>query len=614
VDSRQSRCGSRAQGYDPELIGVEETPVEPAFLNVGESLSGRRWRARPHDPRQALAISEILDVPEVLGRVLAARGVTIETCESYLAPSMRDDMPDPSLLKDMDLAAQRLARAITDGERVTVFGDYDVDGATSAAVLKRYFEMAGGTLEVYVPDRLREGYGPNAAALERIAANGAKIVVTVDCGIVAHDALAAGVAAGLETIVVDHHAAEPALPPALAVVNPNRLDQEPGLGHLAAVGVAFLLVVALNRALRAAGWFSDGRTEPSLLSLLDLVALGTVCDVVPIRGFNRALVAQGLKVARQLRNPGVAALAAAAGVRERIDAYHLGFVLGPRVNAGGRVGASDLGARLLSTNDPIEAREIAEQLDRHNQERRMIEDVLTQEALEQAEGLRAADPIIVVDAQGWHPGVIGIVASRLKDRFDRPALVIGSDGAQAKGSARSVPGFDIGATVIAARQEGLLVNGGGHPMAAGLTVESAKIDALRDFLCTRAAVAVAARAPQPVTNIDGALAVEGATTDLVTLLEKAGPYGAGNREPRFALTSARIIKPQVVGEKHVRCFLAGEFGRRVKAIAFRCHDQPLGLGLLSARDERYHVAGHLRADTWGGRDEVQLTIEDAARA
>lgn len=546
--------------------------------------------------------------------MLAARGVTVETCESYLAPSMRDDMPDPSSLKDMDLAAQRLAKAIHDGERVTVFGDYDVDGATSAAVLKRYFEMVGGTLEVYVPDRLREGYGPNAGALERIAANGAKIVVTVDCGIVAHEALAAGVAAGLETIVVDHHAAEPALPPALAVVNPNRLDQEPGLGHLAAVGVAFLLVVALNRTLRDVGWFTQSRPEPSLLPLLDLVALGTVCDVVPIRGFNRALVAQGLKVARQLRNPGFAALATAAGIRERINAYHLGYVLGPRVNAGGRVGGSDLGARLLSTNDPTEAREIAEQLDRHNQERRMIEEALTLEALEQAEGLRADDPIIVVDSEGWHPGVIGIVASRLKDRFDRPALVIGSDGTQGKGSARSVPGFDIGAAVIAARQEGLLVNGGGHPMAAGLTVEADRIAALRDFLCSRAAASVEERAQQPVINIDGALAVEGANTDLVTLLEKAGPYGAGNREPRFALTRARVIKPQIVGEKHVRCFLAGEAGGRVKAIAFRCHDQPLGLGLLSARDARYHVAGHLRADTWGGRDEVQLTIEDAALA
>jgi single-stranded-DNA-specific exonuclease len=299
----------------------------------------------------------------------------------------------------MDRAAQRLAEAISTGERVTVFGDYDVDGATSAATLKRYFEMAGGTLEVYVPDRLREGYGPNAAALERIAADGAQIVVTVDCGIVAHDALAAGAAVGLEVIVVDHHTAEPVLPPALAVVNPNRLDQEPGLGHLAAVGVVFLLVVALNRTLRAAGWFADGRPEPSLLSLLDLVALGTVCDVVPIRGFNRAIVAQGVKVVRQLRNPGVAALTAAAGIRERIDAYHLGYVLGPRVNAGGRVGASHLGAQLLSTNDPIEAREIAEQLDRHNQERRMIEEELTHEALEQAEGLRASDPIIIVDAE-----------------------------------------------------------------------------------------------------------------------------------------------------------------------------------------------------------------------
>ncbi len=593
---------------------MAEAPPEPAFLDVGDSLTNRRWRARPHDPRQALAISETLGLPEILGRVLAARGVTLDTCEGYLNPTMRDDMPDPSVLKDMDTAARRLAKAIAGGERVTVFGDYDVDGATSAAVLKRFFDMVGGNLDIYVPDRMREGYGPNAAALALIAAGGSKVVVTVDCGIVAHEALAAGAAVGLEVIVVDHHAAEPLLPPAIAVVNPNRIDQSPGLGHLAAVGVAFLLTVALNRALREAEWFGASRKEPSLLSLLDLVALGTVCDVVPIRGFNRSLVAQGIKVVRQLRNPGIAALAAVAGVRERIDAYHLGFVLGPRVNAGGRVGEADLGARLLSTNDPMEARVIAEQLDRHNQERRAIQDALTIDALTQAETLRAADPIIVVDGEGWHPGVIGIVASRLKDRFDRPALVIGSNGALAKGSARSVPGFDIGAAVIAARQGGLLTNGGGHPMAAGLTVATDQIGALRDFLCGRAAAAVDRREAQPVMNIDGALAVEGATPALVELLEQAGPYGAGNREPRFVLMRARIIKPQLVGGKHVRCLLAGEIGRRVKAIAFRCYDQPLGLALLSARDARYHLAGHLRADTWGGREEVQFTIEDAAFA
>ena len=588
--------------------------ADPAFLGVENSLTGRRWRARLHDGRQALAIAEACSLPEILGRVLAARGITVETCESYLNPSMRDDMPDPSVLLDMDRAAERLAGAIAAGEPITVYGDYDVDGATSAAVLRRYFNWIGAPLGLYVPDRIREGYGPNAPAMKQIADGGAKVVVTVDCGIVAFDALDAAAGYGLDVIVVDHHAAEPRLPRAAAVVNPNRLDQAPGLGHLAAVGVTFLLAVALNRRLRQIGWFSESRPEPPLLSLLDLVALGTVCDVVPIRGFNRALVAQGLKVARQLRNPGIAALAAVAGVRERIDAYHLGFVLGPRVNAGGRVGAADLGARLLSTDDPDEARQMAHRLDLHNQERRTIEDEMTVLALHQAETQRADDPIIVVDHAGWHPGVIGIVASRLKDRFDRPALVIGTDGDQGKGSARSVPGFDIGAAVIAARQAGLLINGGGHPMAAGLTVAADKVAALRAFLCARAATAVAERATQPVINLDGALAVEGATTDLVALLEKAGPFGARNREPRFALTRARVVNAQLVGEKHVRCILAGESGGRVKAIAFRCHDQPLGLTLLSARDQRMHVAGHLRADTWGGRDEVQFTIEDAALA
>ncbi len=591
-----------------------EPADDQAFLGVENSLSGRRWRARSHDARQALAISEGLGLPEILGRVLAARGLTVETCESYLNPSMRDDMPDPSTLLDADKAAARLAGAITAGEGVTVFGDYDVDGATSAAVLKRYFDQIGAPLGLYVPDRIREGYGPNVEALRTIAEDGTKVVVTVDCGIVAFEALDAAASFGLEVIVVDHHAAEPRLPKAVAVVNPNRLDQPEGLGDLAAVGVAFLVAVALNRHLRAAGWFSEARPEPSLLSLLDLVALGTVCDVVPIRGFNRALVAQGLKVARQLRNPGIAALAAVAGIRERIDAYHLGFVMGPRVNAGGRVGGADLGARLLSTNDPDVARRIAERLDVHNRERRAIEDALTVEAREQAEALRADDPIVVVDGAGWHPGVIGIVASRLKERFDRPALVIGIDGAQGKGSGRSVPGFDIGAAVIAARQAGLLINGGGHPMAAGLTVAPDKVDALRAFLCERAQATIAERAAQPVINLDGALSVDGATPELVEQLERAGPYGARNREPRFALMRARIINPQLIGEKHVRCLLAGEGGTRIKAISFRCHDQPLGLAILSARDSRLHVAGHLRADTWGGRNDVQFTIEDAAPA
>ncbi|AWU93297.1 single-stranded-DNA-specific exonuclease RecJ [Azospirillum ramasamyi] len=594
--------------------------TEPtAFLNVANSLSGKRWQARPCDERQAQALTQGRGLPEIVGRVLAARGVTDETCETFLNPTLKALLPDPSRFRDMDPAAERIARAIRDGEPVAVFGDYDVDGATSSALLRRFFRALGADIRVYVPDRIKEGYGPNAAALLRLKGEGVSLVVTVDCGISAFAALEAAADAGLEVVVLDHHAAEPRLPPAVALVNPNRLDEDGAYRTLCAAGVTFIAIVAVNRALRQSGFYRD-RPEPNLMEWLDLVALGTVCDVVPLTGLNRALVAQGLKVMARRANPGLAALSDVAGVKEKPDAYHAGYVLGPRVNAGGRVGASDLGARLLSTDDPVEAMELAQRLEGHNAERRAVEQAVLEEALERvaAEAGRETD-LVFVTGVGWHPGVIGIVAARLKERYSRPACVVAleetADGTViGKASGRSVRGVDLGSAVIAARQEGLLLAGGGHRMAAGFTVAGDKIDALRDFLHSRISEQVAAAPLVPTLELDGALSVGGASVGLVTMLDKLGPYGTGNSEPRFAIADARVVRADVVGANHVRCILQGNDGARLKAIAFRALDSDMGQALLTGRGTPFHLAGVLRIDRWNGSEGVQLLIDDAAPA
>ena len=582
------------------------------FLGVTHSLGGRAWRARLADERAALALAQRLDVPEIVARVLAARGVTLEEAPAYLSPSLRRDLPDPSRLKDMDAAAARLATAISNGEQVAVFGDYDVDGATSSALLWRFFDAVGGKLTIYIPDRLREGYGPNAPALLGLREAGVSVVVTVDCGTLAHEPLAVAADAGLDVIVVDHHMAEPVLPRAFAVINPNRLDEEGLAGELAAVGVAFLLVVAVNRALRTMGWYED-RPEPELMGWLDLVALGTLCDMVPLTGVNRPLVVTGLKVMARRSNLGLTALADVAGMNEAPRGYHAGFVLGPRVNAGGRIGKADLGARLLSTADEEEARRIAAELDVLNRERRAIEAMVLEQASAAAAREDDGGTLVCVAGAGWHPGVVGIVASRLKDRFRRPAAVIALADGIGRGSARSVPGVDLGAAVIAARQAGLLINGGGHPMAAGLTVAEENIPRLADFLRARLVAAVPARAAQSL-GIDGALSVAGASLELADLLERAGPFGTANPEPRFAVTNARLVRAEVVGGEHVRCILAGDGSARLQSIAFRSRGEALGEALLAAGTSAYHVAGHLRIDSWRGRHSVRLHIEDAAPA
>ena len=593
---------------------VMDGAATPGFLGVERSLLGKRWRERSGDDRMGLALAQRLDLPEIVGRILARRGVDIEQAPRFLAPTLRDFLPDPLILKDMEAAVARLKRAIENGETIAIFGDYDVDGATSAALLRRFFEAAGGRVVVYIPDRKIEGYGPNAPALLKLKREGAAVVVTVDCGATAHAPLAAAMEAGLDMVVVDHHVGEPQLPQALAVINPNRIDESNNLGNLAAVGVAFLFAVALNRELRRSGWYKT-RPEPDLLASLDLVALGTVCDVVLLTGLNRALVAQGLKVLQARGNTGLAALADMAGIGERLDAYHAGFILGPRVNAGGRIGKSDLGVRLLSTSDEVEARGIAAELDRLNAERREIEARVLEQAIAQVERGDKRAPLIFVASEGWHGGVIGIVASRLKDRYNRPAMVAAIENGVAKGSGRSMPGVAMGTMVIAARQAGLLVNGGGHAMAAGFTAESSKLDALRDFLSARVKDALGDAEPVPELGIDGALSAHAATPELAAILEKLAPFGTGNSEPRFALPNLRVLRADVAGESHLRLILGDGAGNaRLKAIAFRALENGIGPALLKAQGQGFHFAGHLRANNWQGREEVQLVVDDAAPA
>jgi single-stranded-DNA-specific exonuclease len=588
--------------------------IPPALLGVERSACGRRWRLRAAAECGGETIAERLGLPEIIGRLMAQRDIDVDGAAGFLAPRLRDQLSDPSQLRDMDVAAARLAHAILTGERIAIFGDYDVDGATAAALLRRFFTAVAADSRVYVPDRLREGYGPNLPALLRLREEGASVVVTVDCGTTACRTLAAAAEAGLETIVVDHHVPEPLLPPAVAVVNPNRRDDASPLGSLAAVGVAFLLVIAVNRALRQAGWYGGGRAEPDLLRWLDLVALGTVCDVVPLTGLNRVFVAQGLKVARRGANPGIAALAAVAGIEAPLDTHHLGFGIGPRVNAGGRVGEADLGARLLATDDPVLAAELARRLDGYNGERREIEARVLAAAVAAVESA-AQSPVLAFSAgTEWHPGVIGIVAARLKERYQRPACVVSVSDGIAKGSARSVPGLALGPAVIAARQAGLLLDGGGHAMAAGFTMAAEKLDALKIFLAERLGGGIDCQRLIPELRIDAALSVSAAQLALIDQLDRLAPFGAGNPEPRFAFPGLRVAHAEPVGNGHLRCRLADPLdGRSLSAIAFRAAATPLARFLAETRGAAVHVAGHLRRDNWRG-ERMRLAIDDAAPA
>ena len=581
---------------------------------VSRSLLGQpwRWRGTASDGHDA-----DFQPDDLVDQLLMARGVVREELMRHRQPTLRGFMPDPSLFRDMDAAAARLADAVEAGEPVTVFGDYDVDGATSAALLVRLLRGLGIEPRAYIPDRLMEGYGPSGEALVRLGREGARLIVTVDCGAQAFEALDMARAAGVDVIVVDHHKCASALPKALALVNPNRLDEADEAaahGHLAAVGVCFLLAAAVVRTLRGRGFFA-GREEPKLVELLDLVALGTVADVAQLRGLNRAFVTQGLKVMEARRNVGLAALADAARLTRAPTCTDLGFALGPRINAGGRVGKSDLGVRLLTTEDPAEAAGIAAELDRLNEERRAIEAAVCEaaDALCGAQGNRS---VLLVAGEGWHPGVIGIVAGRLKEKLGRPAIVValGEDGV-GKGSGRSISGVDLGAAVLAAKDSGLLLAGGGHAMAAGLTVARDGIEALADFLEERLAEDVAKSRDGRALLLDAVVAPGGVCPALCDALEVGGPYGVGWPAPRVAAGPVRIVKADVVGTGHLRLIVAGDDGRRVKAIGFRLAETALGEALLAAPPHRrLWLAGRVRRDEWGDRVAAELHLEDAAFA
>ena len=583
-------------------------------LGIAQSILGQPWRWRRTSAQMG---GENLAPDDLVAQLLLARGVPRDDIERQRAPTLRAFMPDPSLFRDMDAAAARLADAVEAREAVTVFGDYDVDGATSAALLVRLLRALDVPVGAYIPDRLMEGYGPSGAALVRIGAAGSRLVVTVDCGAQAFDAIAEAKAAGGEVIVVDHHQCATTLPQAFAVVNPNRLDEAPDAalhGNLAAVGVAFLLGAALLRTLRTRGFFGS-RPEPALIDLLDLVALGTVADVARLTGFNRALVTQGLKVMARRGNIGLAALMDAARLTKPPTASDMGFALGPRINAGGRVGKSDLGVRLLTTSDPQEAADIAQELNHLNDERRAIEAAVLDQAIEASIACANA-PVALVAASGWHPGVIGIVAGRLKERLHRPAIVValGDDGI-GKGSGRSIAGVDLGAAVLAAKETGLLVAGGGHAMAAGLTVAADRIDALGAFLSDRLAADVERASGDKALLIDAVLAPRGISPLWCEAIDSAGPYGAGWPAPRVATGPVRIVEAGIVGTDHLRLIVAGDDGARFKAIAFRSAEGLLGQTLLHARGGRkLWLAGRAKRDDWGSRPAAELHLEDAAWA
>jgi len=554
---------------------------------------------------------------ELVDELLLGRGVARDDLPRHRDPKIRDFLPDPSSFQDMDKGAKRLADAVQNAETIAIFGDYDVDGATSAALLTLLLRRLGAEPIVYIPDRLMEGYGPSGKALVELKSRGATVAVCVDCGAQAFEALAEARAAELDVVVVDHHQCASLLPVAFAMINPNRLDESAdgaAHGHLAAVGMAFLLGVALVRELRARGFF-EALAEPKILDLLDLVALGTVADVARLKSLNRAFVTQGLKVMASRQNVGLAALAEAARLVKPPSCRDLGFALGPRINAGGRVGKSDLGVRLLTATDPEEAREIAAELDRLNEERRAIEMLVCEQAEAQAASL-SEEPVITVMSGGWHQGVIGIVAGRLKERFGRPAIVIAEcEDGTGKGSGRSISGVDLGAAVLAAKDSGLLVAGGGHAMAAGLTLPPGGLEAFREFINGRLASNVEKARGEKALLLDALLAPGGVAGALCDALDAAGPYGAGWPGPRVAAGPVRILKTGIVGESHVRGIATGDDGKSFKFIAFRSLGSELGRVLLeSTPDRRWWLAGTIKRDEWNGGNAAEMHVEDAAPA
>jgi len=589
-----------------------------AVLGVTRSATNRPWRDRLDMRGSALArqIAQEVGLPDVVSRLLAARDVPAEAAEAYLSPQIRTLLPDPSLFTDMDAAASRIADAVERGEKIAVFGDYDVDGATSVATFVRYLRSQGLDPAVYIPDRLVDGYGPNPRAVGELAAGGATLLVTLDCGTSSFEAFEEARRRGLEVVTLDHHQAGVELPPTLALVNPNRQDDLSGHGHLAAVGVTFVALVAVNRELRRRGWFErQGTVPPDLLALLDLVALGTVCDVVPLIGLNRAFVVKGLSVLRARGNRGLAALADVVKLTGPPTPYNLAFMLGPRINAGGRIGDSGLGARLLTSDDPVAAGRIAAELDRLNRERQTLE----AEAVDAAELMVTARlggdalPVIVEASADWHPGIVGLVAARLKERYRCPTFAIAMDGeGGAVGSGRSIVGVDLGAVVRLALERGLITKGGGHAMAAGVSLPADGVDAFRAFVSVAVADGVAMARAVEALDIDAALTADGATPDLVEAIGRVGPFGSAQPEPLFAFPAHRLLYLDTVGRNHLRLTLASSAGTRVKAMAFRAAGQPLGDFLVANRGASLHLAGHVDLDWWQGEPRVNIRVVDAA--
>jgi single-stranded-DNA-specific exonuclease len=588
------------------------------FLDVSRSVTGRAWTDRLDEAgtRTAQALSQRLDISEILARILAGRGVGLEEAEGYLNPTIRELMPDPSTLSGMDGLVERLARAIRDRERIALFGDYDVDGASSCALLVRYLRQFEMFPQVHIPDRIFEGYGPNIAAIDKLIDNGATLIVTLDCGSTSLAPIAHARERGVDVLVIDHHLVDHVLPVATGLVNPNRPDDVSGLTYLCAAGVTFMVLVALNRALRNQG----AGNLPDLMAMVDLVGLATVCDVVPLKGLNRAFVVRGLEMARKGSNRGIAALALAARINGPINPYHFGFLIGPRINAGGRIGDAALGTRLLALDEEHEALAIAAQLDELNGERQRLELAAVEEAAAVAYaeiGDGEGPPVLVLASADWHAGVVGLIAARLRERFERPAFAVAlaPDGT-GTGSGRSMPGVDLGRAVIAAVEKGLATKGGGHAMAAGVTLASGQIGPFRAHLAELLGEAVGTARAASALAIDAAITARGATPELFHDIERAGPFGAGNPQPVFAFPAHKARFAEVVGQGgHVRFTLGSDDGARLKAIAFRAADQPLGRLLLAAgNDTPLHIAGTLSIDHWQGREQVQLRVSDAAPA
>ena len=592
---------------------MNDTP--DGYLGVSRSITGRAWRRRPADAAVSRALGQRHGLSEPLARALASRGITVDGADNFLSPTLKALFPDPSSFMDMDRAASIIVDALTANRPMVVFADYDVDGATSAALLVRWFRAMGKDLPIYVPDRITEGYGPSPAAFRRLHAEGASLVITVDCGAAAYDAVAAAGEIGLDVVVIDHHLMREDPPAAAAVVNPNRPGCPSGQGVLCAAGVSLVLLAALNREARRRGLF-EGRSEPDIRQWLDLVALGAICDVTQLVGFNRALTAQGLKVMSGWNNPGLKALLEVAKSQGPATTFHAGFILGPRINAGGRIGRADLGARLLSTDDPEEAAALAEELDALNAARKDVEREVTEEAIaviESGSNLDPAAPVLLVAADHWHPGVIGIVAGRLRERYRKPVIVVGLDPATGigKGSGRSQPGVNLGRAIQAAFEEGLLMSGGGHAMAAGLTVRRDTIPELRDFLCRRLAEESAEASLADAIDIDVLVSAGAATRGLFEEFQRLQPFGPGNPEPVFAVAGARIERPTLLRGGHIRCQLSDTDGGRLKAVAWRAGDTELGKRLLDGGGG-LHLVGRLKADDWQGRAGVEFEIDDLA--